>query len=71
MDSIPDLGQLSEPAKEALIVALWAEVQHLRTRLSAVETTPPEPVKDAGDSRVPPSLPKRRCDCVHKALSVE
>ena len=58
MDSIPALGQLSEPAKEAIIVALWAEVQHLRARLSALENTPPEPVKDAGDSRVPPSPPQ-------------
>ena len=71
MDSIPALGQLSEPAKDARIVALWAEVQPLRARLSAVETTPPEPVQHAGDARVPPSPPKRRCDCVHKALLAE
>ena len=55
MDSIPELGQLSEPEKDALIVALWAEVQRLRACLTALENTPPEPVKHAGNSSVPPS----------------
>ena len=52
---MPTPGQLSEPEKDALIVALWAEVQHLRVRLAVLESTSPEPVKHAGNSSVPPS----------------
>jgi len=37
MDSLPDLTRLSEQEKEALIAALWAEVQRLRARLAAFE----------------------------------
>lgn len=55
MNSLPELGQLSDPDKDALIVALWAEVPHLRARLAALETAALEPVKHAGNSRVPPS----------------
>jgi transposase len=59
MNSLPELGHLSEPEKDALIVALWAEVQCLRARLTAWESTPPEPVKHAGNSSVPPSKPPK------------
>jgi transposase len=37
------------------MVALWAEVQHFRTRLADVEAKRQEPVKDAKHSSVPPS----------------
>ncbi|MGH8064547.1 MAG: IS66 family transposase [Candidatus Entotheonellia bacterium] len=55
MDKLPDLEQVSEQEKEALIVALWAEVQRLRTRLTALEAKLREPRKDARNSSVPPS----------------
>jgi hypothetical protein len=53
MESLPDLAQCSEQEKEALIVALWAEVQRLRARLAAFEAKQQEPVKDAHNSSVP------------------
>jgi transposase len=55
MDKLPKLEQLSEQEKDALIVALWAEVQRLRTRLAALEGKLQEPRKDARNSSVPPS----------------
>ena len=55
MDKLPNLEQLSDREKDALIVALWAEVQHLRTRLTALEARMQEPPKDARNSSVPPS----------------
>ena len=56
MDSLPDLTRLSEQDKEALIAALWAEVQRLRARLAAFEAKQQEPVKDAHNSSVPPTF---------------
>ena len=55
MDTIPDLDRLSELEKDALIVALWAEVQLLKARLAALEAKAQEPCKDAHNSSVPPS----------------
>jgi hypothetical protein len=55
MDTLPDLEHLSEPEKDALITALWAEVQRLKARLTALKAKPPEPRKDAHNSSVPPS----------------
>jgi hypothetical protein len=55
MDKLPNLEQLSDREKDALIVALWAEVQHLRTRLTALEARLQEPPKEARNSSVPPS----------------
>lgn len=55
MNSFPARGQLSEPDKDARIVALGAAVQRLRARLAALETPLPEPVKHAGHASVPPS----------------
>jgi transposase len=37
------------------MTALWAEVQHLQARLTALEVKPPEPRKDAHHASVPPS----------------
>ena len=37
MDTLPELERLSAQEKDALIVALWAELQRLRTRLADVE----------------------------------
>ena len=47
MDKLPDLERLSDQEKDALIVALWAEVQRLQTRLAELEAKLQEPVKDA------------------------
>jgi transposase len=55
MDKLPELGRLSESAKDALIAALWAEVQRLKARLAALEAKLQEPRKDAHHSSVPPS----------------
>jgi transposase len=55
MDKLPELERLSEPEKDALIAALWAEVQRLTARLAALETKAHEPRKDAHNSSVPPS----------------
>jgi transposase len=55
MDKLPELGRLSESEKDALIAALWAEVQRLKARLEALEAKPHEPRKDAHNSSVPPS----------------
>ena len=55
MDQLPKLDRLSEPEKDALIVALWAEVQRLKTQLAALEAKALAPRKDARNSSVPPS----------------
>jgi transposase len=55
MDKLPELERLSEPEKDALILALWAEVQRLQFRLAVLEAKSHEPRKDAHNSSVPPS----------------
>ena len=55
MDKLPALERLSEQEKDALIIALWAEVQRLQTRVAELEAKRQEPVKDARNSSVPPS----------------
>src|SRR5262245_34057811 len=55
METLPQLAQLSEQEKDALMVAWWAEVHDLRTRVADLEAKRQEPVKDAKNSRVPPS----------------
>jgi transposase len=59
MDTLPALEQLSEHEKAALIVALWAEVQRLQTRVAELEAKLREPVKDATNSSVPPSRTRK------------
>jgi transposase len=55
MDKLPELEHLSEPEKDGLIAALWAEVQRLKAQLAALEAKLQEPRKDAHNSGVPPS----------------
>ena len=55
METLPDLDRVSAPEKDALLIALWAEVQRLRTRRAELEAKRQEPVKDARNSRIPPS----------------
>jgi transposase len=51
MEKLPDLSSLSSEAKDALIVALWEELQRLRQRLEELE----RPQKTSENSSVPPS----------------
>ena len=55
MDKLPTREHVSESEKDALMTALWAEVQRLKTRLAGLEGQPQEPGKDAHHSSVPPS----------------
>jgi transposase len=55
MDTLPALERLLDHEKDALIVALWAEVQRLHTRVAELEAKLRVPVKDARNSSVPPS----------------
>jgi transposase len=55
MDTLPQLEHLSESEKDALMTALWAEVQRLNTRLAALEGKLQEPGKDAHNASVPAS----------------
>jgi transposase len=55
MDTLPDLERLSAQDKDALMVALWAAVQRLQSRVAELEAKLQEPVKDARNSSVPPS----------------
>jgi transposase len=62
MDTLPALERLSAPDKDALMLALWAEVQRLQPRLAALEATSHAPRKDAHHARGPPAhtpTPKR------------
>jgi transposase len=59
MDKLPELERLSEMEKDALIAALWAEVQQLKAQLAALEAKPHEPRKDAHNSSVPPSQTRK------------
>jgi transposase len=55
MDKLPELARLSGPEKDALLTALWAEVQRLKAQLAVLEAKSHEPRKDAHNSSVPPS----------------
>ena len=55
METLPELDRLSASDKDALIVALWAEIQRLRARVMELEAKQQEPVKDARNSSVPPA----------------
>ena len=59
MDKPPALDRLSEQEKDALIIALWAKVQGLQTRVTELEAKLQEPVKDAQNSSVPPSQTRK------------
>ncbi len=57
MEKLPDLKQLSNEAKEALIVELWQEIQKLTAALAAIEEakSEPTPSKTSKNSSTPPS----------------
>src|SRR3954447_9390152 len=51
----PDLSQLSEAEKDALIVALWTQVQALTVRIAELEARLKQPPKTPDNSGLPPS----------------
>jgi transposase len=55
MATLPELDRLSAADKDALLIAVWAEVQRLRTRIAELEAKLQEPGKEARHSRIPPS----------------
>ena len=55
MPELPDLNHLSHAEKDALIRALWAQVQSLTARVAALEARLGEPGKTPGNSSLPPS----------------
>ena len=46
MTAPPDLSRLSEPEKDSLILALWAQVQTLAMRVAKLEARLKEPPKE-------------------------
>jgi hypothetical protein len=52
---LPNLDQLSHGEKDALIRALWAQVQALTARVAALEARLGEPPKSSGNASQPPS----------------
>jgi transposase len=52
---LPDLSHLSHAEKDALIRALWAQVQSLTARAEALEARLAEPAKTSDNSSLPPS----------------
>jgi transposase len=52
---LPDLNHLSHAEKDALIHALWAQVQSLTARVAALEAKLNEPSKSPDNSSLPPS----------------
>ena len=55
MPQLPDLNHLSHAEKDALIRALWAQVQGLTARVAALEAKLNEPSKTPDNSSLPPS----------------
>ncbi|MEG4071022.1 IS66 family transposase [Microcoleus sp. Pol11C2] len=56
MKKLPDLKQLSDEAKNALIVELWQEIKKLRAALDTDESKPnSSPAKTSSNSSTPPS----------------
>lgn len=55
MPPLPDLDRLSHAEKDALIRALWAQVQSLTTRIAVLEARRDEPSKTPDNSSLPSS----------------
>ena len=58
MDRLPDLSLLSDAEKDALIHALWAQVQALTARVAELEAKLDLPPKTPDNSSLPPSRGK-------------
>ena len=59
MSQLPDLDHLSHAEKDALIRALWAQVQSLTKRVADLEARLAEPSKTPDNSSLPPSTGQR------------
>lgn len=59
MTQLPDLNRLSHDDKDALILALWAQVQALTARVAELEAKLGAPPKTPGNSSIPPSQGKK------------
>ena len=59
MDRLPDPSSLSHAEKDALIYALWAQVQALTARVAELEAKLGLPPKTPDNSSLPPSLGKK------------
>src|SRR5215210_2859738 len=59
MDRLPDLSSLSHDEKDALIHALWAQVQALTARVAALEARLGLPPKTPDNFSLPPSQGKK------------
>src|SRR3712207_4958914 len=59
MDRLPDLSSLSHVEKDALIHALWAQVQALTARVAELEAKLGTPPKTPANSSLPPSAGKK------------
>ena len=59
MTELPDLSQLTHGEKDALIRALWAQVQTLVTRVAELEAKLDVPPKTPDNSSLPPSKSKK------------
>jgi transposase len=59
MERLPDLSSLSDDEKDALIQALWAQVQALTARVAELEAELGVPPKTPGNSSLPPSAGKK------------
>ena len=55
MTAPPDLRTLTEVEKDALIRALWAQVQSLTARVAELQARLNQPPKTPGNSSLPPS----------------
>ena len=55
MAQLPDLSQLSQTEKDALIVALWRRLQAAERRIAELEAKLGEPPKTPDNSSLPPS----------------
>ncbi len=59
MNALPDLSQLTHEEKDALIRALWAQVQALTVRVAELEAKLGAPPKTPNNSSLPPSRGKK------------
>jgi transposase len=66
---LPDLDRLSHAEKDALIRALWSQVQSLTARVAALEAKLDEPSKTPDNSSLPPSKGQKP-NCPEKSKRV-
>ncbi len=66
MSELPDLSSLSHDEKDALIRALWSQVQALTARVAELEARLGGPPKSPDNSSVPPSQGKK-ANCADKS----